>query len=86
MNDRLVQGTVKFGGGSLMFWGSVFWEGIGYGTEIDGRMHADLFVSILEDELQQSLEYYNKRALLDPRPLPSLNFPRIRRKERASVE
>ena len=24
-------------------------------------MDADLFVSILEDELQQSLEYYNKK-------------------------
>ena len=39
----------------------MFWEGVGYGTKIDGRMDADLFVSILEDELQQSLEYYNKK-------------------------
>jgi len=61
LNDRLVQGTVKFGGGSLMFWGCMFWERVGYGTKIDGRMDADLFVSILEDELQQSLEYYNKK-------------------------
>jgi len=61
LNDRLVQGMVKFRGGSLMFWGCMFWEGVGYGTKIDGRMDADLFVSILEDELQQSLEYYNKK-------------------------
>ena len=61
LSDRLVQGTVKFGGGSLMFWGCMFWEGPGYGTKIDGRMDANLFVSILEDELLQSLEYYNKR-------------------------
>jgi len=61
LNNRLVQGTVKFGGGSLMFWGCMFWEGVGYGTKIDGRMDSDLFVSILEDELQQSLEYYNKK-------------------------
>jgi len=51
LNDRLVQRTVKFRGGSLMFWGCMFWEGVGYGTKIDGRMDADLFVSILEDEL-----------------------------------
>ena len=44
-----------------MFWGCMFWEGVGYGTKIDGRMDTDLFVSILEDELQQSLEYYNKK-------------------------
>ena len=45
LNGRLVQVTVKFGG-SLMFWGCMFWEGVGYGTNIDERMDADLFVSI----------------------------------------
>ena len=44
-----------------MFWGCMFWEGVGYGTKIDGRMDANIFVSILEDELQQSLGYYNKK-------------------------
>ena len=28
LNDRLVQGTVKFGG-SLIIWGCMFWEGPG---------------------------------------------------------
>ncbi|KAF5314417.1 hypothetical protein D9619_011833 [Psilocybe cf. subviscida] len=51
LSDRLVQGTVKFGGGSLMIWGCMFWEGPGYATKIDGKMDADLFVSILDDEL-----------------------------------
>jgi len=46
----------------LWCFGAVFfWEGVGYGTKIDRRMDADIFVSILEDELQQSLEYYNKK-------------------------
>ena len=26
LNDRLVEGTLKFGGGSLMMWGCVTWE------------------------------------------------------------
>jgi hypothetical protein len=51
---------VKFGGRNLMFWGCMLWEGPGYGTKIDGRMDADLYVSILEDELQQSLQHYGK--------------------------
>jgi hypothetical protein len=42
LTDRLVQGTVKFRGGSLMIWGCMFWEGPGYATKIDGRMDADL--------------------------------------------
>ena len=51
---------MKFGGGSLMMWGCMFWEGVGYGCKIDGRMDAELYTQILEDELQQSLEYYGK--------------------------
>lgn len=43
-----------------MIWGCMFWEGPGYATHIQGKMDADLYVSILEDKLQQSLEYYQK--------------------------
>ncbi len=38
----------------------MLWEGVGYGCKIDGRMDAELYTQILEDELQQSLEYYGK--------------------------
>ncbi|HVT63137.1 MAG TPA: IS630 family transposase [Legionellaceae bacterium] len=60
LNDRLVESTVKFGGGNLMLWGCMLWEGPGMAAKIDGKMDADLYVSILEDELLQSLEYYDK--------------------------
>jgi Transposase/DDE superfamily endonuclease len=60
LSDRLVSGTVKFGGGSVMVWGCMMWEGPGYTCKIDGRMDGDLYVRILEDELQKSLEYYGK--------------------------
>lgn len=60
LSDRLVQGTVKFGGGNLMMWGCMGWDGIGYATKIDGKMDADLYVEILEKELQLSLEYWDK--------------------------
>ena len=60
LSDRLVEGTVKFGGGSLMMWGCMLWEGVGFGCKIDGKMDAELYTQILEDELQQSLEYYGK--------------------------
>ena len=58
LSSRLVQGTVKFGGGSLMMWGCMTWNGVGLGCKIDGKMGADLYVQILEDELQQTLEHY----------------------------
>jgi len=61
LSDRLVQPTVKFGGGSLIMWGCMSWEGVSYATRIEGRMDADLYVGILEDELQQSIKYFKKR-------------------------
>jgi hypothetical protein len=62
LSDRLVEGTLKFGGGFLMMWGCMFWEDVGYGCKIDGRMDADLYTQILEDKLQESLKYYGKEV------------------------
>ena len=62
LNDRLVEGTVKFGGGSLMMWGCMTWQGVDYATKIDGRMDGDLYLQILKDELLNSLQLYG----LDP--------------------
>ena len=58
LSDRLVEGTAKFGGGSIMIWGCMTWEGVGYATKIDGRMDSDLYLQILKDELLNSLEHY----------------------------
>jgi transposase len=62
LNERLVQGTVKFGGGSVMVWGCFMWEGVGYATRIEGRMDGELYRSILDEDLQNSIRYYQ----LDP--------------------
>src|SRR5260370_36745185 len=43
-----------------MMWGCMTWEGPGYACKIDGRMDADLYGQILEDELQGTLNYFNK--------------------------
>ncbi|KIJ10870.1 hypothetical protein PAXINDRAFT_40279, partial [Paxillus involutus ATCC 200175] len=58
LSDRLVEGTLKFGEGSVMMWGCMAWEGVGYVTKIDGRMGGDLYLQILKDELQESLKYH----------------------------
>jgi len=62
LSDRLVQGTQKFGGGSVMIWGCMLWDGPGYACKIDGRMDGDLYVKILEEDVQASLAYYGKSA------------------------
>ena len=43
-----------------MVLGCMLWEGVGDACKIDGRMDADLYVKILEQDLQSSLDYYNK--------------------------
>ena len=43
-----------------MIWGHMLWEGPGYATKIEGRMDAKLYTQIMEDELQETLEYYGK--------------------------
>ena len=58
LNDRLVEGTVKFGGGNLMMWGCMTWDGAGYATKIDGKMDGELYTAILGDEFMQTLEYF----------------------------
>ena len=60
LSSRLVEGTMKYGGGSLMLWGCFGWEGPGYAMKIEGKMDANLYVSILEDALQDSLEYWDQ--------------------------
>lgn len=65
LSDRLVDGTLKYGGGSLMFLGCFGWDGTGHSSRIDGKMDADLYVEIIEDELHSSLyHYYNPDNVL----------------------
>ena len=43
---REVKGTVKFGGGLLMVWGCIGWNGVGVLSEVEGRMDAEQDVAI----------------------------------------
>jgi transposase len=50
--------TVKHGGGSLMMWGCMSYEGVGYGCHIQQTMDADVYCEILNTSLKDSLEYW----------------------------
>lgn len=58
LKSQHVQGTVKFGGGSLMLWGCMTARGVGFACRIDGGMDSALYCQILGDEFLQTLEYY----------------------------
>ncbi|KAF8310339.1 uncharacterized protein EI90DRAFT_2819531, partial [Cantharellus anzutake] len=60
LTDRLVQGTKKFGGGSIMVWGCMTWDGVGMACKIDGKMDGDLYCQILDEELQETISHHHK--------------------------
>ena len=48
--------TVKFDGGSIMVWGLVLAKGVGKISVIDGKMNAQKYKQILQENLMSSLE------------------------------
>ena len=58
LGSNQVQKTLKHGGGSIMVWGCMTAERSGFLTKIEGGLDAELYCSILEDELKQTMEWY----------------------------
>ena len=58
LDERSVQQTVKHGGGGIMMWGCMCSEGVGFACKIDNIMDQYLYKEILEDELLETIEYY----------------------------
>ncbi|KAG1205400.1 hypothetical protein G6F69_009420 [Rhizopus microsporus] len=56
LRDDQMQHMVKHGGGSLMVWGCMTWNGPGYLCNISGKVDSDFYIQILEDELLETLE------------------------------
>lgn len=58
-----VRQTKKFGGGSIMVWSCISWQGIGFMSLIEGTMNGELYLEVMKDELWQSID----EAGLNPR-------------------
>ena len=54
---RGVQPTLRHGGGSIMIWGCMSANGVGYMCRINGGLDAELYVGILADEMVKSAEW-----------------------------
>jgi len=74
-SDRLVEDTIKFGGGLVMMWGCMIWNGIGMACKMDAKIDANLYVQILKDELQQTLVDYGFKRTLSFSRIMMLNIP-----------
>src|SRR6202012_276117 len=56
LSDRTTTPTVKHGGGSLMVWDCMGWNGVGALTEVEGKMDAEQYVEILDGEVLDGLK------------------------------
>ena len=56
LGDREVEATVKFGGGCIMVWRCMGWNGAGILSEVEGKMDAKQYINILEGGLLESAQ------------------------------
>lgn len=53
-NSECIIPTVKFGGGSIMIWGSMATTGVGEVFICEGRMNSERYIDMLEETLEAS--------------------------------
>ena len=56
--DRNVKKVVKHGGGSIMVWGCITWNGTGRLCHVEGRLTAKKYCDILQEHLLGTLDDY----------------------------
>ncbi|KAG0927047.1 hypothetical protein G6F32_013005 [Rhizopus arrhizus] len=57
LKSHHVKTTVKHGGGSIMLWSAITYNGVGWMCKINGNMDKELYKEILEDKLECTIEY-----------------------------
>lgn len=58
LEDAQIQPTKKYGGGKVMVWSCITYEGVGFSCRIDGNLDGELYTDILRDELMKTIKYY----------------------------
>ncbi len=58
LKENAVIEKKKFGGGKVMLWGCMTWEGVGIACKIDSTLDGELYSEILRGELMDTIKYY----------------------------
>jgi Transposase/DDE superfamily endonuclease len=74
-NENCILPTVKFGGGSVMFWGCFGWHGVGPLVVVDGNMNSDDYINILANNFIPWVDNYpNSIFQQDGAPCHTSNY------------
>lgn len=65
IQPRHVKQTVKHGGGSIMIWSCISASGVGWMCKIEGTMNKELYLEILRDELDKSVDDISQKLSLN---------------------
>ena len=57
LQNRHCKLTVKHDGGGIMFWSAISYAGVGWICKINGNMDQYLYKEILEEDLEQTIQY-----------------------------
>lgn len=63
MHPLGVRPTVKFGGGSLMVWGSITPKGVGPLVRIEGTMNKEYYLKILQENLPTAMDLMGENVV-----------------------
>jgi transposase len=66
LQPRHIQQTVKHGGGNIVLWSCITYQGVGYIVKIDETLDKELYKSILAEDLLATVDEYgiNKDAMI----------------------
>ena len=59
LDPRILSQTIKHGGGNLMVWGCMTWDGVGFISRIEGCLDSVLYVDILNECIPMTMNYYD---------------------------
>jgi len=58
LQKRHVKQTLKYGGGNIMVWSCITWEGVGFIVDVGKNMNKEIYLDTLKEDLNNTMDEY----------------------------